>query len=375
MNQTTEISTTEAPTAIVLYDDRNRADAFVDKLRQMVADSIPDLTTDKGRKEIASLAFKVAKAKTAIDKAGLELTAGFRDSTAKVNAERKRLMDALTEIQKEARAPLDAWEAAEEKRVADLKARMDAFHAITLSAEWSAEKINAVICEVQEINIDATWQEFEPIADALKTRLLESATTMHAAAVLREAQAAELAALRASAAARAEEDRVRREEDEANARRILKEKEDAERAEREREAAQKAEAVRLASLEAEKLVAAQRATQEAEAKAEAERKAIEDRAIAERKAAADREAALQRQIEAQKAETERAAQAERNRIEAERLAEADARAKREADIAHRANIEKAIVASLRAYVGSGDDAVVIAAALMHGKIPHVKVQI
>ena len=45
-------------------------DAILKTIESEVVDFIPDISTDKGRKEIASRAYKVAQSKTAIDAAG-----------------------------------------------------------------------------------------------------------------------------------------------------------------------------------------------------------------------------------------------------------------------------------------------------------------
>lgn len=50
----------------------NGLDAFINKIKEEVSNAPQDISTEKGRKEIASLAYKVAKSKTALVKLGKE---------------------------------------------------------------------------------------------------------------------------------------------------------------------------------------------------------------------------------------------------------------------------------------------------------------
>lgn len=343
-----------------IFRAENGIDPIIAKIAAKVREHKPDLSTDKGRKAIASLAYAVARSKTALDEAGKQLNEEARAQIGVVDAARKKLRDQLDALRDEARKPLDEWEAAEKARVDALKARLDR---LTNAApdEDISDKIKAMIARVEIAMIDDTWQEYLPMAAKAKDATLARLRAQLVATETRETEAAELAHLRAEAAAREEADRLRREAEEAEARRI---------------AAEKAEAERLSQIERDKQEAAERAAREADQRAREEaarvQREAEERAEAERRAAAEREAALQRQIEQERARAEAAAQAERDRLAAERQAEADARAKREADQAHRAKIAGDIANALRTMAGNATPEN-IAAALMDGRIPHVKV--
>jgi hypothetical protein len=397
MNEMNEM--TETGTALALHEGRDLAvifrasdqmDALIGRIEAEVRSHAPDVTTAKGRKAIASLAYKVAQSKTALDEAGKALNEAARLQINAVDAERRKLRDRLDALKDEARAPLTAWEKAEEERVQKLKDRLEKVRtAHTMLPEGAtAEQIAALLSRVEAMAIDDTWAEFVADAARYKDQAVATLRNMQAEATRREAQEAELARLRAEAEARAEADRQRAEAEAAEAARV---------------AAEKAEAERRARIDREKQEAAARAAAEAEAraKAEADRLVAEAKAAADRAAqeAAEREAALLRRIEEDRqreekarqdaeaarieAETrharemaeaaaaqERAAQAERDRVAALAKAEADARAKREADAAHRARIKADISAALATMAGAATpDA--IADALITGKIPHV----
>ena len=337
---TAEISTAlaipERAELVSMFKREGGLDPLIARIEAEVRSHVPDVTTKKGRDAIASLAYKVARSKTMLDDAGKTLTEEQRRQIAVVDAARRSMRDRLDALKDEARKPLDAWEAAEQERVAAIKARIVRLRDAT-PAEDTPDAFAAMIARVEATKIDDSWQEFAVEAAQVKDATL---------ARLRDA--AELSRLRSEAAARAEADRIA-----ADAAAEAQRKADEDRR----------EAERAAQIERDKAEAAERAAREAEAraKAEAERQAKE---------AADREAALQRQLEEAKAREEAAAQAERNRIAEAARAEEEARAKRAADAAHRARIQGAIAEALEAYMQMG--AMGVADAIIGGAIPHVR---
>lgn len=357
----------------VVFGKEGGAAAIIARVRSEAIEKAKGLTvaTKKDRDAIASVAYDVAKRKTALDNAGKALNDDLRVSINAVDAERRQIRESLDALKDEVRAPLTKWEADEVARVDALKARLDKFAPTVLPSE--AEKLRAWIVACEAVAIDDTWAEFIAQAAAAKDACLVNLRAALASAEKAEADAAELDRLRADALAREEADRARIEADRAEAARV---------------AAEKAEADRLAKIEAEAAGRAAKAAQEAEARvrAEAEQQRLASEQAAQRaaKEAADREAAMERQkadaevrhakaLADAKAEAERAAQAERDRIATQATAEAVARAKREADTAHRARIKANIVAALHAMRGNATpDA--IADALMAGTIPHCKVE-
>lgn len=320
MNEQAEIDTSTAlaipePASLqVMFQKPDQITAMIERIEAEARAHAPDLSTVKGRKAIASLAYKIAQSKTALDKAGKDLNADLREKINVVDAERRKIRDRFDALKDEIRKPLDDWEAAEEARVDALKARLDRLDGAT-PAEDTSESLKALIARVEATIIDDSWQEYLPHAGKAKDATLIRLRTQLAATEKREAEAAELERLRAEAAAREEADRMRREAEEAEARRI---------------AAEKAEAERQAQIEREKQEAAERAAARAQREAE-------------------------------------------ERAEAERKQEAEARAKREADQAHRARIQGEIAGALEAYEAMG--AMGIADAIMGGAIPHVRVML
>jgi hypothetical protein len=360
MNDQTEIDTgtalaiPEGRSLAAMFSQPSQVDDLISRLEAEALSHAPDLTTAKGRKAIASLAYRVAQSKTALDKAGKGLTDDARAQIAVVDAERRKIRERLDALKEKVRAPLDEWEAAEEARVQALSDRLDRLRTAhsTLPDDATSDQIKALLNRVEATAIDDTWAEFIAEAAQYKDQALATLRDMNQRAETREAEQAELARLRAEAEAREKADRERAA---------------AEAAERQRVEAEKAEAERQARYEREKQEAAERAAREANerAKAEAERAAKET---------AEREAEYERQLAASKAREEAAAQAERDRIAATQRAEDQARQKREADAAHRANIKHQIMSALEPMVGK-HPAKDVATALMDGRIPHTRVNL
>jgi hypothetical protein len=350
----TALALPDTPILVAAFSAPEKMEAILTRIETEVRAVAPDLSTATSRKAIASLAFKVARSKTALDEVGKEITEDARKQIDTVNAKRRDIRDRLDALKNEVRAPLDQWEAAEVARVADLEDRLRDFTDDLPGLDAPSAEIEKVIEEITSIPVDASWQEFEGRAAAAKQGTLNVLQDLLAKAEAREAERAELERLRAEAAAReaAEQARLRAERAKAEAERIEREK--AEAAERAAKAAE------------------ERAAREAEAAA---------------RAAAEREAALERQLAEAKAREEAAAARERERIAAEQAkAEAERRA-READQARRAQVDlairEALIEDIECYApGNPSDAELhwetalgyAVDAIMAGRVPHVKVE-
>jgi hypothetical protein len=257
-----------------------------------------DVNTPSGRKDITSLAYKVAQSKTYLDGVGKDLVAEWKAKVAAVDTIRKQIRDHMDELKDEIRAPLEEWEIKEHARIYSLKHRLKliddlSYDGINLSAVELGQRLH----KAEEITIDDTWEEFKDHAQVAKNSVIETLKTQLEAQVRYEAQQAEIEKLKAEQAERdrLEQERVKAEE---------KIKRD------ELAAKQAAERERL-ELIRQKEAAEQRAKQAEEAAARAERQAAE-RAEQEKRAAAEREEQRikQEKYAIQKAEEERKRQEE-----------------------------------------------------------------
>ncbi len=351
-----------AETALEVYQKPLGLDPWLEKVRAEVTGHVPDLTTRKGREHIASLAFKVRKSKTALDALGKKLVDDLKDVPKRIDAERKRMRDMLDALADDVRRPLTEWEEAEEARVQGHKGAIEGIAALAVNSGEGSESIRAAIGAVEAVEIGPQWEEFEAEAARTKDKALAGLRERLTARDAYEAEQAELARLRADAAAREQKEREERIAREA-----------AERAQREAES--KAQAEREAAIR-----------REQEVKAAAERRELELRLAAER---AERErveaiqAAEREKAEAARREAQAKADAEERQrlaIEAERKRVADEQARverearaREADKAHKKSINNA---ALAAFVAGGmpeDCAKAAVTLIAKGQIPAVRI--
>lgn len=329
-----ELVTIDPANALTVFTTPGHVDPILAKVRAAIDAFKPDTSTATGRKAIASIAYKVAQSKTYLDAEGKKLADQQKEIPKKIDATRKAIRDTLDAWKDEVRAPLTAWEKAEDDRTAGHKERLDAFRIWeTESSDIGSNAIRTAIDNAEAIEIDASWEEFAAEAAVAKDRALTAMRTALASAEKREAEAAELARLRAEASAR-------------------------EQADREARIAQEA---------------AGRARMEAEAKAAAEKKAADDAVRREREAADRRELELKLQAEqAERRAAEAEAKAKRD-AEAKAAAEAAEIARREADKEHRAAINRA---ALSALVDAGIDeptAKRVVEMIATKKVPHVHI--
>lgn len=301
MTVQTELAVVPAQeTALAVYSAPNGLEPWLQKVRAEVDafnQCLPDLTTVKGRKQYASMAYKIAQTKTALDDMGKKVSAEQKEIPKKIDAERKRVWDTLELWQKEVRKPLDDWQKAEDARVDKHNDGIQKIKDMALfDATPQAVTVAQVIADLEAIAIDDSWQEFLPEAAQAKDQALNKLRALLAERTQYEAEQAELARLRAEAEAQAQRDR-------------------------------EAEIARTAAERA-RVEAEQRAQAERDAAARREQELLEEAAAAQRaseQAARDAEAAAERQrlllqLQAEQAERQ-AAQAEANRIAAEQRAE------------------------------------------------------
>lgn len=320
-------------------------DDLLGKITEEAKSIVPDLTTKKGRDEIASMAHKVAKSKTYLDGLRKDLVSDWKTKAKAVDAEGKKMRDTLDALKAEVRQPLTEWEDAEEARVEAHKFLIKELVDCGEGAKqhWDIQSVDAtkeILDRVKEIKIDDSLGEYASDAAIAKEAAIE---LIEAAIEKREAydkEQAELEKLRAEAAEREQKDRE--------------------------------EKLRIEGEE--------RAKREAEQAAELERAAVKIKAD---RAEKDKQDAINAKIEAEKRakeaeknvkiEAEKAAQAERDRIESERLSEEIAAKKREANKAHKTKINNAVLDALVLTGMNKTQAKKAVTAIAKGEVPYTTI--
>lgn len=344
--QVNELQVLEQNVIVAAFAKRGGTDELFEHIAQEVRSHVPDVTTKKGRDAIGSLAMKVSKSKTLIEKCGKELVAEQKAQIKLIDDDRIAIVKKFDALRDEILAPRDAWEQAEKDRVEKHQANIRAIkslHDERTPYQESLEIKNRII-ELESFEVDASFEEYEQEAKLAKLETLER---LRAALVDREkfeAESAELERLR-----KAEQERLQREHEERIA----------------HEAAEKArlEAERKAKEEADRV---EREKQEAIAKAEREKRE-----------AAEREARLVAEKEAAELRAQHAAEAERKRIEAEQAAKLEAERKaEEARQANQAHRKKICNEALKGLLALGIDEAKgkeILQAINKGLVPHVSI--
>ncbi len=296
-----------------------------------LAAAVPDVTTDKGRKAISALAYRVTRSKTAIDLAGKKLNEDARASINKVDARRREVWAELEDLAATVRKSLTDWEDAEQARLDRMR---DALATLTALGDRT-DDLPAMIARLQSFVIDETFAEFQTEAERSRTVALIRVRAAKAAADQREADRLELERLRVIQAERDAADRAAEQERQAAA--IAA-----------HQAAIDAEADRLAGV-----AAAEREAAAVEAAVAAAR-ALADAAVAEAQAVVDAAAAA-----------EEARLADVARLESEQK-------ERDRDVAHRAATKTAAKLALIKAGATEPVAIKIVLAILAGKIPNVR---
>ena len=353
-NTQAQLVVIEPTTAVALFTEGQGVAELLADIRQKATSLVPDITTPKGRKEIASVAHAVARTKTYLDGLGKELTDQYKEIPKRIDANRKTLRDTLDTLKDEVRAPLTQYEEAEEARVAALQSRLARLNELGSSAsiEIAAADLQVMLREVvDEFVLDDSWQELLPQATVARELAAKRLGESLAARQKYEAEQAELEALRKK---QAEQDRIDRE-------RLIAEQA-AEQARREEENRQRLEREAAQHREQE----AQRQAQVAQQAAEQARRDSEAAELARQQA----EANAARQAEEAAA---RAAEQERQRIADEQRQKAAEDAARAADMEHRRTINNAILMDL---MGLGIDegkAINLIKHIASNKIEHLSI--
>lgn len=302
-------------------------EAIVSKIEAEVSAEVFTLETAEGRERIKSVAYRIARSKTALDEMGKELVAGIKAQAATIDAERRTIRDRLDALKESVRGPLTAWEDAEAARAANHEGVLVW---IVQASQFESSPTAAAISErmaALENEAQRDWQEFAERAIDAYQATREKLTIMLAAAEQAEADAAELAELR----------RMKAERDAADAARLIEEA----------RLAREADAARIAAQQA------------------AERKAYEERRERERA-----EKAAQQATEA----AARAVEQERERAAKVKAAEEAAAAKLAANKKHRAKVHAEIVQAIsQAFDGAEYSPDRMAEAIAAGIIPHVSI--
>lgn len=292
MSETTDLTVIEKANALTVFKSADQIEEILQKVEREVMSFVPDVTTVKGRKQIASLAYRVSQTKSYLDGLGKDLVAELKEVPKLIDANRKTVRDRLDALRDKARQPVTDWETEQDRIKAEeeawiaaekLAAQIDSDHEIALllndkfdrdAAEAKAEAERQRAAYEEEIRRQAAGQA--------RIEAEQAAQREREAAAKREADL-QAAKEKAEADAKAAQERAEREAREAQERVERQAQEAREKAEREKQAAIEAEQRKAREAEAARLAEEKRIADEAAARAAdfAHRKAVNNKALAD----------------------------------------------------------------------------------------------
>ena len=296
-----------------------------------------DASTPASRKELASIAYSVAKAKTGIDGEGKDLVAEAKQKIKVVDDNRKSVRDKLDTLRDTIRQPVTDYEQAEQARLAAIQAVLDQLDTLASANDSDGQRLSAEQLHMRKHQAAALakndYGDMAADVAAKAESTLKYLDTAIAAAEEYEQQQAEIERMRTEQAAR-------------------------EQAERD------------AKIAAE---AAEKARAEAEAKAKAEREASERARIEAQLKAEQAERDKQAAIDGAEAEKQAAVQAERLRIEAEAAQAEKAEAERAANVENQRKVNRSVMAAMLECGIEEEAAKAFLIKVVQGKVPHLKI--
>ena len=351
-----ELQVLEQNAIVAAFAKRGGTDELFDRIAQEARSHVPDVTTKKGRDAIGSLAMKISKSKTIIEKYGKEVVAEQKAQIKLIDDDRISVVKKFDELRNEILAPRDVWEQAEKDRVAKHEAAIRAIKSLydENTAFQELHVIRGSIFDLENFNIDESFEEYEEQAKLAKFETLEKLRTALVACEKADAERAELERLR-----QAEIERQQKERDEKIAR------EAADKARVEAEAKALADHKRA---EQEKLEAEQR---EARLKLEKEQAELREQQLKQQAIEREKQAEIDRQ---------KAVEAERLRIEKEAQAKADAERKaeeqRKANVEHMRTINREAFSAIEGLSLGIPEAQIkeLITAIAKNQIPHISIK-
>src|SRR5580658_5865272 len=197
------------------------------KLERELSGFVGDITTKKGREEIASKARKAAVAKMDLKRLASSLKTGHQEALNGIRAEEKVIEERLDALRDAIRAPLDAFEARETARVQGHESALAEIESwAVIPEDWTGAQVTTRIEELKaHPHLERPWEEYETKAKSSVRNAYNALIAARVTAQEREAEAARLVeeerqraeaeTLRLAQEQRAREERAAREAAEA----------------------------------------------------------------------------------------------------------------------------------------------------------------
>ena len=210
----TELMTIKQETALSAFSKPDGVDQIIKDAEKQAEELVlkADLSTDKGRKSIASNARKFATLKTKLDEVGKGSTEAYRKTITAVNANRKKVKTRLDELRDQVRQPLTDWENKEKERIEKHESMLTTIATLGLSSildkPLSLDEMISNKNDLEKIEINSSFEEFEINARRTHETALNNITESIAKETKRIEEEKELELLRKEKAEREESERL-----------------------------------------------------------------------------------------------------------------------------------------------------------------------
>lgn len=185
--------------ALTVYTTPQGLDPHLKQVKDLAEEFKKSRTieTAKGRKEITSFAYKIAKLKTRLDSIGKELSAKQKEIPKKIDAERARAKKFLEDLQADVKEPLVVWEKKEQARKDRMQTMICDISALkNVMDNENSSAIQARINTATDVDICEFYPDYRDKAEHAKTDALHYLKAKLAHVEAQEAKERELEKLR-----------------------------------------------------------------------------------------------------------------------------------------------------------------------------------
>lgn len=160
--------------AIEVLSDYGNIEHIIEEVQKLALSHVPDVSTDKGRKEIGSVANKVSRSKTFLTKCCDDALKEYKDKISKVTETRKTITEKLDGTRDEVLRPRKEWQEEqdriEQERKNEINLRIQNIRQLGQFAEAdSVEECSSKIEALEAMDVSSGFDEFaQDAATAIK---------------------------------------------------------------------------------------------------------------------------------------------------------------------------------------------------------------
>lgn len=160
--------------AIEVLSDYGNIEHIIEEVQKLALSHVPDVSTDKGRKEIGSVANKVSRSKTFLTKCCDDAVKEYKDKISKVNETKKTITEKLDVTRDEVLQPRKEWQEEqdriEQERKDEINLRIQNIRQLGQFSETdSVEECSSKIEALEAMDVSSGFDEFaQDAATAIK---------------------------------------------------------------------------------------------------------------------------------------------------------------------------------------------------------------